>query len=376
MRKILISFALALPALAGAQSRTLASTVSGADIGQSIEGLLVDSAQASVSAGALANVGDGPLTVVENVRDFSALIKSFDSSVPSFGISITPARTRYAFPRISLAEYSSSIGQRLLGSLTFSYAQSRSENAGTSTKFDRRAVSVETSAFFDRDDDPVVAVANYKCVKKLFESVSDRTRGPTLPGPPEIAPVSQPRQATASEAFESCVKPVLDRVEAKWNRSRFSISYGTGRIKLSEGGSGQKRLGQTAALGVVYGFNRVPPLQDSAAVMLIARHSRSEPVLESLVSGPVKFANTTLLAGRISGGSSVFRGLLELSNAKSRDITTSQSTFTRALGLDYRVTDGLWLGLRAGRQRKIDGSGTEVGSFATLSYSPKATLPH
>jgi hypothetical protein len=46
----------------------------------------------------------------------------------------------------------------------------------------------------------------------------------------------------------------------------------------------------------------------------------------------------------------------------------------RALGLDYRVTDGLWLGLRAGKQRKADGSGEEVGTFMTLGYSPSATL--
>ena len=48
----------------------------------------------------------------------------------------------------------------------------------------------------------------------------------------------------------------------------------------------------------------------------------------------------------------------------------------RALGIDYRVADGLWRGLRTGKQRKVDNSGEEVGSFMTLSYSPSATLRH
>ena len=61
--------------------------------------------------------------------------------------------------------------------------------------------------------------------------------------------------------------------------------------------------------------------------------------------------------------------------AKSGSGTTaSQRAFTRALGLDLRVQEDLWLGLRFGRQRKIDGSGTEIGSLLSLSYSPTGLL--
>ena len=79
-------------------------------------------------------------------------------------------------------------------------------------------------------------------------------------------------------------------------------------------------------------------------------------VLDTLVTGPLERADSTLAAIRLAGGSASMRGLVEFSNAKSTSITTVQSRMRRALGLDYRVMDGLWLGLRAGKQRAMQTS--------------------
>ena len=66
--------------------------------------------------------------------------------------------------------------------------------------------------------------------------------------------------------------------------------------------------------------------------------------------------------------------MIEASNAKSDQITASQRVFKSAFGIDYRVSDGVWLNFRLGKQRKIDGTGDEIGSFFGLSVSPSALL--
>ncbi len=180
--------------------------------------------------------------------------------------------------------------------------------------------------------------------------------------------------SAALKAFNSCAERVLKQLDARWNRTRYSLSLGTGAIKASDGGGGSTSLGQTAAFSVLYGFDGVRALQDRAALTLTGRFAQDEPVLRTLASGDVRQIDTTLLAVRLSGGSSVFRGLVEASNAEATDITTTQRTFRRALGIDYRVLDGLWLNLRYGKQKRLDGGGDETASFLVLNYSPSATL--
>lgn len=394
MRHTVFALLLALPLGCLAQSGTLISRTSGADIGQSIEGLLVDYSAASVSAAELAKLGTTPVTVVENVRDFSvALQGDTPLSKKVFGVAITPARTSFAFPRIALADYAGgqpgdpkrdlrSLPDRLLGSLSFGYAQGKSEHGGQ--EFNRRAISMETSAFFRVADDPVVAVADRGCASKALDAVGIGTDGepvpkPTPPGRPVLKPVKPAEAKKGVDAYNECAGEVLAELDQRWNRSRFSLSYATGWIKRSDGSGEQLRLGHTLGFGVVYGFDHFAEdgmLRNRAAATLVLRRASNEPVLDTLVNGPLARENSTLAAMRLAGGSSSMRGLVEFSNAKSTSITTTQSRMRRALGLDYRVMDGLWLGLRAGKQRKVDGSGEEVGTFMTLGYSPSATLGH
>lgn len=392
MNRIASLLLLALPLACHAQSGTLISRTSGADIGQSIEGLLVDYSAASVSAAELAKLGTTPVTVVENVRDFSiALQGDTPLSKKVFGVAITPARTSFAFPRIALAEYAGgqpgdakrdlhSLPTRLLGSLTFGYAQGKSQHGGED--FDRRAFSLETSAFFRVADDPVVAVADKGCASAGLTAAGIGTDDepapkPTPPGRPVLKPAKPSEAKKGIDAYNACADEVLAELDQRWNRSRFSMSYATGWIKRSDGSGEQLRLGHTLGFGVVYGFDHFAEdgmLRNRAAVTLVLRRASSEPVLDTLVTGPLERADSTLAAIRLAGGSASMRGLVEFSNAKSTSITTVQSRMRRALGLDYRVMDGLWLGLRAGKQRKADGSGEEVGTFMTLGYSPSATL--
>lgn len=392
MQRLLCALLLALPPLCLAQSGTLISRTSGADIGTTIEGLLVDYSAASVSAAELAKLGTTPVTVVENVRDISLALQG-DTPLSSkvFGLAITPARTPLAFPRISLAAYAGRaddprrnwkhLPMRLLGSTTLGFAQGLSEHGGV--EFKRRAVSLETSAFFRAADDPVVAVADSECSRKALDAAGIGTAGETAPQPTPsgrttLTRVPTERSKPAIDVFNQCATDVLAELDERWNRSRFSLSWATGWIKRADGSGDQVRLGHTIGLGLVYGFDHVEMdmLKNRAAVTLVLRRGNGEPVLDTLTSGPLDRADSTLAALRFSAGSASFRGLAEVSNARSTSITTTQARMRRALGIDYRVADGLWLGLRTGKQRKVDNSGEEVGSFMTLSYSPSATLRH
>jgi hypothetical protein len=388
--------ALLWPCWTWAQSEgTLFNKETGEPLGVPIEKLLTDNAAGAVSAASLAGVESDSMTVVDNVRDFSLLIKGFDASARAFGIAITPARTPFPFPSYTVAEYGArgAYLTRLVASLTLSYAQGKADIEGSD--FTRRAISVATSGFWRVDEDPVVAVAKAReCGHAALDAMGDDrpsltqeeidrlveeaqqggSRGQTARRARRAA---EDQEIAAKQAWDDCVTPILKRLEAKWNRSRYAISFGTGTVKRSDGSGDAVNLGRTLAVTVLYGFDGVDALKlkDRAAMTLTVRRSEREPVLASLVAGSVQYKSSTLVALRLSGGSSVFRGLVEANNAKDTNITTTQHTFRRALGIDFRVTDGLWLNLRYGKQRKLDGSGqNETGSFLALNYSPSAML--
>ena len=118
------------------------------------------------------------------------------------------------------------------------------------------------------------------------------------------------------------------------------------------------------------------PLSLNALLSACNQKSNREPVLTSLTTATAQFQNSNLAAVRISGGSAIFRGLGEVSNAKSTNITTSQTVFKQALGIDYRVHEGWWLSLRLGKRNKLDGTGSESASLVSLSYSQAPSLGH
>jgi len=364
---------------AQAQSGLLSTITEGADIGNSVEKLLVDYAKASVSAASLASVGGSAPTVVENLRDVSVALKGDTPlSRKVFALSVTPSRTDLAFPRVSLSDYATKMSSRLIASTTLGYAQG--ESTHEKVDFRRRAWSIETSAFFDPGDDPVVVVANRDCAKSANDVLlapPPTAPLPTADGPPVLVNVTDTKTAllkAALKAYDNCADRALAEANKRWNKSRWSVSIATGWIQRADGTGPSERLGTTVAGGVVYGFDHMPALREKAAWTLLLRRSSGEPVLKSLVVGPLQTQGNTLWSTRLSGGSSTFRGVIEFSNKRQRAETTSELTFTRAFGIDLRVVDGLWLNLRSGKQRRINGGGEEIGSLVTLSYSPSATL--
>ena len=348
--------------------------------------VITDDAAGSVSASAMLDLDGDAIRTVENVRDLVVSLKGLEASGTkgTLGISITPART--SLLPMDLATYAAegAWAQRLLGTTTLSYAQG--DRTIDDVRFERRAVSIETSLYLKREDDPQVALALAYKSGKCKVLVPAQPMGPPRPAP--LAPATPtaaapganddgpqvPREATPAEteAVKARAKECRDRVTKAlgWNRSRVSASIATGWIKSTAGAQEQNRLGRMAAVGGLFG------LGDSAAISAVLRRSEKEPIIETLVNGPVQFRSRTLVMLRLAGGSSNLRALIEGSNARDTEVTASQRTFKQALGLDIKAADALWINLRLGRLSKIAGNGqTETGSSVMISYSPTALLP-
>lgn len=386
-------------AVAAEGSGVLVNSTSGIPAFKTVEELFVNTAQGHVSAATLASVDGDSMTVAQDLKDFTLLLKGLDKDFPTYGFSITPARTRSPFPKIDLADYAKGgVGTRLLGALTLGYAQGKSDEAGKT--WQRRAFSVETSAFWNASEDPVVAMAS-DCGRAALSTPADEADRPSSGLAAAVAaaagsasaPRTVLRQALeakpddpsankrAADAFNACIQPKLKQLSERWNRTRYSVSYGTGWIRPEDRSIGQTSLGHTVAASLVYGFDGLPSafLRERAALTVVLRRSLREPVLDSLGSAAVNRRDSTLAALRLTVGSSSFRGLFEYSNAGKKDLTTTQRTFTQAVGIDYSITNlapgDLWLNLRYGRQRKLDGTGEESASLLSLNYSGKPSLP-
>jgi len=258
---------------------------------------------------------------------------------------------------MSLSTYDKGFLYRLLGNTGFSYAQGTAKISGTD--MERRAVAVEANATFFPDDDPILVVKQNKA-------------GPACQWDPGLVPPgSSPDFSEANKKYLDCIDGKVKKIEKKWNISRFSLSYGTGDIK-PEGGT-SNRLGSTVAMGIVYGFDGfMDALSNGAAAAFTLRRTTNEPILVSLTTASVERKSSNLAALRISGGSSTFRGLAEVSNASAGEVAVSQRIFRYAAGFDYRISEGMWMGFRIGKQRKTSGGGEEVASLLDFSFSPKS----
>lgn len=359
--------------------------------------LLTDNASGPVTAATMLGMKGDSLRPVENLRDLVVSLEGLgaDGEKGAFGLAITPARTSLARPQMARYDAPGNWPYRLLAATTISYAQGKATVSGAD--YARRAVAVDTGFFLDRNDDPVIAVNNaYReqtlpaCQFGHLFKLEQPSGAPPAPPPfPLAAPAAAesasptagpavPKLAPAEDlekqkkAVQACTDAVLKGL--RWNRSYLSASYATGWIKADGGDGEQRTLGRAFVVGLLYGFDHVSALRNVASLTLAWRRTTDEPVLSTLASASVTTRDTELAMARLAGGSSSLRGLIEVSNAKG-EVTPSQRAFTRALGLDVRVQKDLWIALRVGRQRTIDGNDTEVGSLLSISYSPTTLLP-
>lgn len=375
----------------------------GADIaeaGDKWKDFLADWSPAPVSASSMLGLSGESITTIDNKRNLTVALQGLLSNDPAnaLGIAITPARTSLA--PMGLADYAddgaSGVFARFLGNLTLSYAQGPITLEEVDYK--RKAYAIDTNFYFDRLDDPAIAYA--EAFKKLecwpFEPVKPEgplgpldTSGPEDPGPKRLEGKAAP--ADVSARMDKCRDAAEKDVNERWNRSQMSIAYGEARIRPKDDSRPEESLGKTLSVTMVYGFDfpRTAPkqgeprgepklgsLNKNYALTVNYRRSTDEPVLATLTQPQTTFKDSSLFIARLTGGTAHSRIYIEVSDAKSHEITASQRAFKQALGLDYRIMKGTWLNLRVGKQRTVDGTDDETGTLFSVSYSPEALLKH
>jgi hypothetical protein len=421
-----------------AQPVKLSETIRGTIDASSIEGLLLKAADGQVSAASLAGIKADAVEEVHNLRDYNVMLKALDKDSSGIGFSVTPARTRNPFPSFSLGQYRDSGWVRFVASTSLSYAQGTQPISGKdfvkqavsinssgffhadhdpvvhlakSLDCGRAADKVLIDGSFDRPTlteekvlEDLVAqaaaghggslaaisgiraraaageadAARQVALLNKFEARQQAEAGSPARAEPALAAAVRAKpelEKAALKAFNDCAARVLDTLGKQWNRSRYSLSLGTGTTKAKDGTGEATSLGRTVAASVMYGFEQLAFLRDRAAITVTVRRSDGEPVSSSLGSTVVRKKDRTLTGVRLSGGSSSIRVLIEGNNRKDEEIGATESTLRRAAGVDVRLgMEGAWLSLRYGKQRKLSGGGDENAAFLVLNLSPTALL--
>lgn len=330
-----------------------------------------DTSPGTVSATALLGISPDDITVVRNPRDFTVLIKTFRGD-EAFGISVTPARTALAPLNITDydASYRSPFGYltRAWANLTFGYAQGQAKVENNN--IDRRAVSLETSLFLDSKDDPLIS---------YFELIKSKKEPcilipSTQPSSPSEASdkLNEDPKLTKITAERGKVCRDLAEKDVRWNASRVWASISTGDYKSSSTGS-RTSIGRTIVLGGTYGIGDINS-KVTGTVSLVATRENGIPIAQSLGLQTPERGNQNLIFAQIAGGSKNFRLIVQGTNLRDKAPTLMTRSYKRALGIDWRVREGMWLMLRSGSQKKVDNTGNESSSSFTLNFSPTMDL--
>ena len=188
--------------------------------------------------------------------------------------------------------------------------------------------------------------------------------------PPALAPAEiKKAQDADAQACRDLVTPDL-----RWNASRAWASFGSGSIRSTAASGPRHKLGRTFVIGLTHGIGKPADGANAGAVTIGYKHVANDPVAATYGDADPTRRTTSLVTLRGAWGTNRLRALLEASNVRDELPTASERVFKRALGLDVRLAEGMWLNVRAGRQRRIDNTGDETGASFGLSYSPAALL--
>jgi hypothetical protein len=360
----------------------------------------------------LADIGPGPIaanemlgmstavTSLQTAKDVVGAINlaSADGTRNAFAVSFSPARSDVGPLSVSLAAYTkpSSVATRLWGGTVFSYAQSQREVAGA--QLPQKAWAVHTSYYLRPEQDPIIAAAaalatcqDLKTAREQFanEILQDRVaalRAATgrAPNGTELEqiqreirdnPAGPIRLLKAMPAVaQACVQPAVDAAAANWRASRVGLTLGQGWITPAGANAQRQSLGRHLALAVAYGPADMP----NSLFNLTLRRVDRETDLSQLASVSPDRKASTLAALRFTygwGDKQAAYVLAEVSNARSTTPTLANSAFKHALGVDYKVGEGMWLEFRHGRSRVLDSGKLENKSILSFKIAPAAWLP-
>jgi hypothetical protein len=347
---------------------------------------LVDIGAGPVSAADLIGVSATAVTEVQSLKDFNVLLSPGvgGGQKTGMGLQITPARTPWS--PMTARQYVDSDAYRLLGSLSLSYAQNSAIYGGATYR--QQGAALHLGYYLHKADDPLVAaheafancdelrtigflithfVQDQKAKARLANPAITQAELDKIDNSYNASPEFAKRLTEADAAVKECV---ADKARDKWNSAMVALTVGTAWIRPDSGGT-QLPLARSLSLAAVL------PDRDVGAFNLVARFNRHEVDVDSLATTPT-YGSHTLVAARYT-----YRGpkdsdlykLVEVSNARDSDATVASTAFKLALGVDKRVSDGVWLEFRVGRARSNNGSGDQTKALMTFKWSPTPTLP-
>lgn len=326
---------------------------------------LVDQTPTSVSAANLLGAAD--VTNIQNPNDIGVILKALgsDGTKSALALSFTPARS--AILPMDITSYSG-IANRLIGALTFGYAQGDATISGLT--YSRQAFSLESNIYIYEKDDPISILRTAKC-------------NVLSPEPPSSDADSDAGQKAREDSRKSefagrwaaCKKQISSQIP--WNAATFSFGYAKGYIKPTVGTSEQINLGETLYVGITMPLGpklEKPDEKFGWQLQAAYRRSENEPDISTLGTNNIIFKNSSITYFQIKGGTTRARGLIQISNVKVNRTSTSTGVFKRAVGIDYNVQSGIWIIFRLGKKQQIDNGKEETSSMLTLNISPTMLL--
>lgn len=335
-----------------------------------------DDAAMTVSAASMAGIAPSAVTIAESTRDVGVFIKGFDSKSKGVGFAISPARVSHPWPKVDLADY---LNRRwdaiLLTGLTISLAQGRTELDGRN--YVRRALAVTTGGTFANRDDAIWVASDALAGSCADEAISRQLQATDPESEPDTGKVGKKMLAPKEKAsgLAKCIKAEMDKLNNRWFRSLWSITYAIGDVKQDASGRQAVRLGDTFAVAArwgdgIKGHGPDADFEWGWALSGSAKFTRNDPVLSTLDTAALLHKSTRLVALKGAIGTASMRGIAEYSGARVREAQTGELTLKKAIGLDYRVREGWWLNFRYGKRQKTTGDGDETAGLLTLTISP------
>lgn len=397
-----------------------------------IKDYLVDIGAGHVAAHEMIGLSGSLVSNLQTPKDIVAAVSALGdpSSKAGFGIAWSPGRSGFKPMGVPVSDYAAPgrTMSRLWGSTTFSYAQNKKSLQGVD--YAQNAVAVHVSYYLNAKEDPVVA--GYDAVRSAaatpcqeaaravevdVEALGARTtaamraasvaKGNLALDPQEIKAIGDkarmelqqdtlqndlPRrlQRTRAErstsadeatrktlsqridALAGCARGVADTARAKWNASQLTLVLGQGWIKGPASGDARLSLGRHAAVALAYSREEMP---NSLFNLTLRRVDRALD-LGTIATTPA-YKGESLAAARFTygyGDGEKTYAIAEISNTKKGGATLADTAFRAAIGVDYRLAEGMWLELRAGRSRTSDGTRNENKAVFNLKFSPETTL--
>jgi len=329
---------------------------------------LVDINAAPVNAAALIGVTGSAIKTIQTAQDFAISLNPITSkdTKDAFGISINPGRAD--FVPMSGKFYNSSQLNRVLANLTFGYAENSSEINGV--LFNKRAFALDTYLFLDEGDDP--AIRGYRAFLACGErKIAEKNHKEAVIAKAEGQPITDEQLVKLLEAVglaqATCDANSLKTV--KWNANRVAVSYGRGHVR-KEGTDEKSKLGEFLVLTALLNTGV------DSGVYLSYQKSKDELDLKTLGSSSLMVSSNSLVAARYVRGTSdaTLRYLAEISNAGKKNSSAQSGVYKYALGVDKKITGGVWLLFRYGKSVTASGNDTETKGLLNLSFSAGCLL--